>query len=495
MHPPIRPQLTWFSRRVLHQRNVSTLPLTINQIFSRQKPSPEAHDNEPITVHGWIKSVRKQKRFAFAEIRDGTTSRSLQAVLTADSARQLSNGMSVALQGNIVHTPSRPQPMELNVVEVKVLGDCDPETYPIQKQSLSVPYLREQVHLRPRTDSMATILRLRDKVARYFHEFYEGQDFLHVHPPILTGNDCEGGGDVFRALPSSGVLSATSSSESHQQPATQRTEFFGKPSYLTVSSQLHLEALASALSRVYTLSPTFRAEASQTNRHLSEFYMLEAEMCFTQDLNSVMDVVEESIKHVLRRLAGPTGMLDELKDLRRTQEGGSLSEETQWWDCIEKPWTRMTYTEAIRTLSTPTSPVQWGEGLSSEQEKELARRAGGPIFITDYPTSLKPFYMRSNPASDSHGPTVACFDLLVPSVAELVGGSLREERLAELEASMTAHGLPTEELNWYLDLRRYGSVPHGGFGVGFERFVSWISGVDNVRECCAFPRWAGRMAG
>lgn len=320
---------------------------------------------------------------------------------------------------------------------------------------------------------------------------------MHVHSPILTGNDCEGGGDVFRVLSGSSGLPPTPDRNLHSHPPTEPTEFFGKSSYLTVSSQLHLEALASALNRVYTISPTFRAEASQTNRHLAEFYMLEAEMCFTQDLNSVMDVVEASIKHVLRRLAGPTGMLDELKDLRRSQAGASSSppEETPWWDCIEKPWSRMTYTEAIQALSTPASPVQWGDSLSSEQEKELARRAGGPIFITDYPTSLKPFYMRANPPSDLHGPTVACFDLLVPSVAELVGGSVREERLAELEASMKAHGLPAEELGWYLDLRRYGSVPHGGFGVGFERFVSWISGVDNVRECVAFPRWTGRMLG
>lgn len=221
-------------------------------------------------------------------------------------------------------------------------------------------------------------------------------------------------------------------------------------------------------------------------------------MCFTKDLDSVIDVAESSIKHVLRSLAGPNGMLDELKELKQSQTVGSSPsavDEPQWWDCIDKPWPRMSYTEAVQSLSTWSAPVQWGEGLSSEQEKELARRAGGPIFITDYPASLKPFYMRSNAASGTPGPTVACFDLLVPTVAELIGGSVREERVDELEAAMKVHGLPTEELDWYLDLRRYGSVPHGGFGIGFERLISWISGVDNVRECVAFPRWAGRMAG
>ncbi|KAG9009289.1 asparaginyl-tRNA synthetase [Tulasnella sp. 427] len=489
MRPLPRPQLQKFvlqARVPFQRRDLSSLPLTINQILSRQN---ESQGDEPILVHGWIKSVRKQKRFAFAEIRDGTTSKTLQAVLSADLAKSLNNGMSVSLQGNIVYTPSRPQPMELNVSNVKVLGECDPELYPIQKQSLSVAYLREQVHLRPRTDSIATVLRLRDKVARFFHEFYEGQDFVHVHSPILTGNDCEGGGDVFRVLPNSTVPNISST----QAPAS-TLEFFGKPSFLTVSSQLHLEALATALNRVYTLSPTFRAEASQTNRHLSEFYMLEAEMCFTDNLGSVMDVAEASIKHVLRRLAGPNGMLDELKVLRSSQmERLPLGEEAQWWDCIEKPWARMTYTEAMDTLSAGENRLKWGEGLSSEHEKELARRAGGPIFITDYPSSLKPFYMRANVMSEAHGPTVACFDLLVPSVAELVGGSVREERLNKLEASMKSHGLVADELGWYLDLRRYGSVPHGGFGIGFERLVSWISGVENVRECTAFPRWAGRM--
>ncbi|KAG8905021.1 glutamine--fructose-6-phosphate transaminase (isomerizing) [Tulasnella sp. 403] len=310
-----------------------------------------------ITVHGWVQSVRKQKKYSFAEIRDGTSNETLQAVIQADMARQLRNGMSIALQGKIVHTPNAPQPMELAVSAVDVLGDCDPEA----------------------------------------------NDFVLVHPPILTSNDCEGGGETFRV----------------QSDAASDAPFFGKEAYLTVSSQLHLEALAASLNRVYTITPAFRAEMSQTNRHLSEFWMAEVEMSFVRELGVVMDVVEGTLRYVMGH-----------EDVRETL-GRALG--------CDQSWQRMSYSEAIGRVGG-----QWGDALSSEQERWLAR--DGPVFVTDYPSSLKPFYMRAN--GDG---TVACFDLLVPGVGELVGGSLREERLSVLEEGMKG----MDGYSWYLDLRSY----------------------------------------
>ena len=296
------------------------------------------------------------------------------------------------------------------------------------------------------------------------------QGFCYTHTPILTSNDCEGAGEAFRIAP---IPLDTSSSAPEQMD-----EFFSRPSYLTVSSQLHLEALASAISRVYTISPCFRAEKSQTNRHLAEFWMLEAEWAFVEDVGEICDVVEEVIKEVIRENA-PIGLL------------GNVA--------AEKKWARISYREAIEHLSKHhdssaraafTFSPCWGKPLQSEHERWLADHlVGGPVFVTNYPASLKPFYMRLNPDKE----TVACFDLFVPHLGELVGGSLREERLDFLEHALDSRGLSRKEYDWYLDLRKFGGAPHGGFGMGFDRLVAWLSGVENVRECIPMPRWAGRM--
>lgn len=364
------------------------------------------------------------------------------------------------------------------------------KTYPIQKKSLTVEYLRDNAHLRARTDPISSMLRLRADVLRSLHHYFDvrmtslyshlcdslyglgqGQGFCYTHTPILTSNDCEGAGEAFRIAP----IPPDSSSSTSKGP----DEFFSQPSYLTVSSQLHLEALASSISRVYTISPCFRAEKSQTNRHLAEFWMLEAEWAFVEDVGEICDVVEGAIKDVISQ-SGPAALLENVAG--------------------EKKWARMSYGEAIQHLSKhhESSSTQegfafapsWGKPLQSEHERWLADHfVGGPVFITDYPASLKPFYMRLN----SDNETVACFDLLVPRLGELVGGSLREERLDFLERALDKHGLSREEYGWYLDLRKFGGAPHGGFGMGFERLVGWLSGVENVRECIPMPRWAGRM--
>ncbi|KIJ12198.1 hypothetical protein PAXINDRAFT_118299 [Paxillus involutus ATCC 200175] len=471
-----------------------TLPQTIRQILSSgQQPPSKIH------VHGWVKSVRRQKNVTFAVINDGSCVSGLQAVLTHNSnptLHALTNGASVRMTGSIVASRGSGQAKELQVDSVEVLGECNPETYPIQKQALSVEYLRDHAHLRPRTDANASMLRLRSSLLRSLHDFFERHDFCYAHTPILTSSDCEGAGETFRVTPSS------TPSPSHQSPAGSpppdpHSEFFSHPAYLTVSSQLHLEALAASLARVYTLSPCFRAEPSQTNRHLAEFWMLEAEWAWTRGVDDVCGLVEACAKHALGAGGDERALLTKgiagHEERLRSLEAAAGSES----------WARMTYTEAIAELEkyhassdAKARPFvfepKWGQGLQSEHEKWLSEvLIKGPVFVTDYPSSVKPFYMRMN--DDER--TVACFDLLVPYVGELVGGSLREERLDALKKRMSTHALDPEgeEYGWYVDLRRFGSAPHGGFGMGFERLVSWVSGIENVRECIAMPRWAKRM--
>lgn len=450
-------------------------------------------------MHGWVKSVRRQKNVTFAVINDGSCAAGLQTVLHNSQLKGLTNGASIRVFGSLVDSRGGGQTKELQVDSIDVLGECDPEMYPIQKQALPVDYLRDHAHLRARTDTSAAILRLRDSLMKALHRFYEKHDFCYVHTPILTSSDCEGAGETFRVT-SSFCPSSDAPDSPSELPDAQSAEFFSKPAYLTVSSQLHLEALASSLARVYTLSPCFRAERSQTNRHLAEFWMLEAEWAWTCNTNDVCNLVEASIKDALvfgnseegerRVLAkGVSGYEERLRSLEDARG--------------PKPWARMTYTEAIVELAkysasaaSKAHPFQfepsWGRTLQSEHERWLSEvLIKGPVFVTDYPSTLKPFYMRSN----DDGRTVACFDLLVPHVGELAGGSLREERLDPLRSRMTALGLDTkgEEYGWYLDLRRFGPAPHGGFGLGFERLVSWVSAIENVRECISMPRWVRKM--
>ena len=322
--------------------------------------------------------------------------------------------------------------------------------------------------------------------------------FVHVHTPILTSNDCEGAGETFRIMPSSPdtSLSSPTPPSSPEKPS----EYFNHPSYLTVSSQLHLEAIATAISRVYTLSPCFRAERSQTSRHLSEFWMLEAEWAFTSSLDDLCAVVENSLRYILHTHA-VSGDMDALWKSHPLEVAYARRAALQSYADAPQPWTRLTYTEAIDILSKHQAetgafvfPPTWGGGLQSEHERWLADEyVCGPLFVTDYPAAMKPFYMRMNDGCPPDRQTVACFDFLVPGIGELVGGSVREERAALLEDAIEKHGLNKADYGWYLELRKYGGAPHGGFGMGFERLISWISGIEGVRECIAMPRWAGRM--
>ncbi|KAL1935509.1 hypothetical protein VTP01DRAFT_4649 [Rhizomucor pusillus] len=435
--------------------------------------SDESVPGSNVQVRGWIRSVRKQKQVCFANLNDGTTVKGMQAILTPELAERLSTGACVEMVGTLEQSPGKEQSKELQVKELKVLGGSD-STYPLQKKRHSLEFLRSINHLRARGNTGGAVLRVRHAAAEGLHQFFSKHEFVQINTPILTSHDCEGGGEVFKVTPAS----SSASSE----------EFFKKPVYLTVSGQLHAEIMASALSRVYTFGPVFRAEESLTSRHLAEFWMLEAEIAFIDTLDQLLDVTEANIQdtteHVLKTCEQDVNFFNQFIDktlLERLQAS------------LERPFARMTYTQAIEVLQRAgknfTYPTTWGSSLQSEHERYLAAEyCNGPVFVMDYPSDQKPFYMRAN---DDDGKTVSCFDLLIPGVGELVGGSMREERYDLLENKMKSANMDIDEYQWYLDLRKYGSAPHGGYGIGFERLMLWLTGLDNVREVVPVPRWVG----
>lgn len=420
----------------------------------------------------------------------------------ANISCRLSTGTAVKLKGDWKASTGSKQSYELQVSDVQILGENDSESNPIQPKYQTQEYLRTVPHLRARIPSNALLLRLRSQLIAALTNFFNDQDFVQTHTPIVTSSDCEGAGEVFTVT--------SNSSEGSKTEQGQR-DFFGAPKYLTVSAQLHLEALAQAVNRVWTLSPTFRAEKSDTARHLSEFYMLEAEMCFTRNLDEVMNVVENMLRSAVRDLQSST-VFGELLRSKHAAAKEAHSEnnpsfvtaefvEHRWSGLLAPSWPRITYAEATRLLQEAHSKVDEGfnfppsyeEGLQAEHERYIAFIVGqgSPVFVTDYPAKQKPFYMSpSSPGTDSE--TVACFDLLVPDLCELAGGSLREHRAAGLLEAMKAKGVAGNNLGWYQDLRRYGSVPHGGFGLGFDRLLCYLAGVPNVRDVVGFPRWVGR---
>ncbi|WVN85099.1 asparagine-tRNA ligase [Cryptococcus depauperatus CBS 7841] len=471
---------------------------------------PMQQNTDEVEVKAWIKSIRAHKNVAFIELNDGSSAESLQGVLKGGGkAEGMTNGTSVKLRGRLQQSKGQGQDVELVVDEAMVLGVCDSELYPIQKKALPAALLRENAHLRFRTTQTAAIMRIRDALARDWHDWFEEHNFIHIHTPILTGSDCEGVGEVFTI-------------HDHPPPSnpTAPEPFFPHPTHLTVSSQLHLEAPTLALSRTYTLSPSFRAEPSMTSRHLSEFYMLEAELAWEESLDGLLNIVEGGIRDVVQKASGQCWrskrMREDLAIVAKchldAEEHKSLAIEqtrnlqSHFYQISTKPFTRLTYTSALQLLaslhhSSPTSvsaPPKWGEGISTEHEKLLAQHFNGPVFVTRYPKSLKPFYMLPTPSEitlqETHSPegeTVECFDLLFPAWGEMAGGSLREHRLPNLLHTINRLGMKKENYDWYLDLRKYGSVPHGGWGMGWERWVGWVTGLNNIRDVVAFPRWKG----
>ncbi|EPS45417.1 hypothetical protein H072_545 [Dactylellina haptotyla CBS 200.50] len=449
---------------------------------------------EGAEVNGWVQSIRKMKNVAFATVNDGSTTQNIQVVLTPEQAKGLTIGTAAkikgAWQGSLKEDAQR---RELLASNVEIVGESDPATYPLQKKSHTFEYLRSIPHLRPKSSTFKSLLSLRSAAMHHLTNFFYDRSFLQTHPPVLTSSDCEGAGEVFAVTQGD------------------RKPFFKDPVYLTVSSQLHLEAQALASKNVWCLAPTFRAEKSDTARHLNEFYMLEAEMAFTDDVRQVTGLVEDMIRSLVERLSNDRILTSDLFN-RRMADGeldGAVLEE-RWRNLIDGEWTTITYTDAVEVLRKAVTdkkktfkfPVEWGVNLQSEHEKYLPEAVGNPhrpVFVTDYPAAIKPFYMLPNEAGEGQGgeikKTVACFDLIFPQVGEIVGGSMREHRYEFLKRAMDEKGMNTEtktQLSWYLELRRWGCAPHGGFGLGFDRLLAYLAGMENIRETVAFPRWYDR---
>lgn len=440
---------------------------------------PESLIGNEIKAAGWIRTVRDQKSFAFIELNDGSTLSNLQIVLDAsipDYSQLLANlstGASVAVSGKLVKSPGKNQALELHASEIRLLGSCDPAKYPLQKKRHSFEFLRTIAHLRPRTNTQGAVLRVRNAMAYATHLFFQQRGFLYVHTPIITGSDCEGGGEMFRVT----------TLDDSKDPSK---DFFGKSAYLTVSGQLEGEILACALSDIYTFGPTFRAENSNTSRHLAEFWMIEPEMAFA-DLKMNMECAESYLKFCVNYAL--EHCKEDLEFFDKFIENGLLA---RLQHVASSPFAHLTYTQAIDILKKAPKkfefPVEWGVDLQSEHERYLAEEhCKKPVILTDYPAEIKAFYMRMN----SDGKTVAAMDMLVPKIGEIIGGSQREERLDLLEKKLEEFKLKKEDYWWYLELREYGSVPHAGFGLGFERLILFVTGMENIRDVIPFPRFPG----
>lgn len=444
----------------------------------------EGKDGQPVTVCGWVRTRRDSKGFAFVALSDGSSQETLQLVVSGESPafQKLSlcnTGAAIRIGGILKESPGKGQKLEVDVTEIMVFGESDPREYPLQKKGHSLEFLREIGHLRPRTNTFGAVLRIRNILASAVHDFFQSRGFLWIHTPIITSGDCEGAGELFTVT----SLDPGLSTGIDQKDINYTEDFFGKHAYLTVSGQLQAEFLAMALGDVYTFGPTFRAENSNTSRHLSEFWMIEPEMAFA-DLSDDMHLAEDFI-HALCRAVIEKGE-HELSFLERQYKSISIDSIRR---LAEKSFVHISYTEAIRELTAAPGkfefPVAWGADLQSEHERYLTDRVfEGPVIVTDYPKDIKAFYMRLN----DDGTTVAAMDVLVPKIGEIIGGSQREERLDVLKERMRSAGIAEESLPWYLDLRRYGSAPHAGFGLGFERLVQYITGMDNIRDVIPCPR-------
>jgi len=433
---------------------------------------------QSVSVAGWVRTKRDTGSFSFIEVNDGSCLANLQIIAEeklgnyALEIKQLSTGSSVMVEGELQESPAKGQEVELHASCFKVIGKADPESYPLQKKRHSFEFLRELSHLRPRTNALGAVGRVRSRLSYAVHQFFQERGFSQVHTPIITTSDCEGAGEMFQVITG--------------QEKGKAEHFFGRPAGLTVSGQLQAEVYALALGDVYTFGPTFRAENSNTSRHLSEFWMLEPEMAFC-DLQGNMQVAEEMLKYLLTDAMA--NCAEDLQLFNNFIEKGLLK---KLQNVVDKKFAHVTYTEAVEQLKKAGKKfefsVDWGRDLQSEHERFLSEEHFQcPVIVTDYPASIKPFYMRLN--DDKR--TVAAMDILVPGIGEIVGGSQREERYNILEERMIAAGITLADYDWYLDLRRYGSVPHSGFGLGFERLVQFVTGMANIREVIAFPRTPG----
>jgi len=446
-------------------------------------------DGQEISVQGWVRTLRDSKAFAFIELNDGSFFRNLQIVCEGTlpnfaQITKISLATSIQVRGQLVHTPAMKQPFEIKAQELTILSLSEAD-YPLQKKRHSFEYLRSLPHLRPRTNAFFAVFRIRSLAAQAIHAFFARRGFVHVHTPIITTSDAEGAGEMFRVT----TLNLDQLPKTPEGQADYAQDFFGKPASLTVSGQLQAEAYALAFGDVYTFGPTFRAENSNTARHAAEFWMVEPEISFS-DLQANMDLAEDMVREVIREVMDKAP--DEMNFLNQFVDKELLSRLNH---VITSPFVRVSYTDAIEILKSSGHsfeyPVAWGMDLQTEHERYLTEQHyGSPVFVTDYPKDIKAFYMRLN----EDGRTVAAMDLLVPGIGELIGGSQREERHDKLRERIAQMGLEEGEYGWYLDLRRFGSVKHAGFGLGFERFVMYLTGMSNIRDVLPFPRTVGHAA-
>jgi asparaginyl-tRNA synthetase len=446
-----------------------------------------SHIGKTVSICGWIRTVREQKTFCFVELNDGSTLSNLQIVVEstmpgyAELTKQLSTGASIKATGLLVESPGQKQKWELKASEIHLFGAC-PEDYLLQKKRHSFEFLRTIAHLRPRTNTQGAVTRVRNALSSATHLFFQERGFINLQTPIITTSDCEGAGEQFLVT----TLDLNKPPRHSDGTIDFSKDFFGKPAHLTVSGQLGAECYASALSDVYTFGPTFRAENSNTSRHLAEFWMIEPEMAFA-DLKDNMECAESFLKYLLNYVL--KNCVEDMEFFDAFIEKGVIERLTH---VAETPFAHLTYTEGVEILKksgkTFQFPVEWGTDLQSEHERYLAEEyCKKPVILTDYPAKIKAFYMRAN----NDGKTVAAMDVLVPKIGEIIGGSQREERLEPLEKKIVDFGLNPEDYWWYLQLRKYGSVPHAGFGAGFERLVQFTTGMENIRDVIPFPRYPG----
>ncbi len=445
----------------------------------------QGQPNEATTIQGWVRTKRQLKECSFLEVNDGSGLANIQVILEPSLPdyelllKRLNTGASLRVTGTLVASPGKGQRIELKASRVEIFGEADPASYPLQKKRHSFEFLRTIAHLRPRTNTLGAVLRVRNACAMAVHQFFQERGFLWIHTPILTAIDCEGAGEMFTVT----TLDLQNLPRTAEGAIDYSQDFFGKPAYLTVSGQLEAEIMALAFSNVYTFGPTFRAENSNTSRHLAEFWMIEPEMAFC-DLEGNMALAEEFLKYVFQTVLNTCQ-----EDLEFFNEHIDNTVLKTAENIINSEFKHITYTDAISLLEkadrTFEYPVSWGLDLQSEHERYLAEDLfKQPLIVTDYPTEIKAFYMRLN----EDGKTVRAMDVLAPKVGEIIGGSQREERLDILEQRIKAQGLPIEDYWWYLELRRYGTVPHAGFGLGFERLVQFMTGMTNIRDVIPFPR-------
>ena len=455
----------------------------IKEIFRNQKD----YVGKEISVCGWIRQIRDSKKLGFIELNDGSFFKCIQVIFEEDKisnfkdVAKLSISSSISVKGDLVETPDGKQPFEIHAKEIEILGASDLD-YPIQNKRHTFEYLRTVAHLRPRTNTFMAVFRVRSLVAYAIHKFFQEQGFVYVHTPLITGSDCEGAGEMFRVT----TLDLDNVPKTEQGEVDYTQDFFGKSVNLTVSGQLNGEMFATAFGNIYTFGPTFRAEDSNTPRHAAEFWMIEPEMAFA-DLSDNMDVAEAMVKYIIKFVM--ENAPEEMEFFNKFIEPGLIE---RLENIINNEFERITYTKAIELLTPHKEqfkyPVEWGIGLQTEHERFLTEKIyKKPVFVTGYPAGTTAFYMRLNEDEK----TVAAMDLLVPGVGEIIGGSQREERYDVLKDKIHKLGMKEEDYAWYLDTRKYGTVTHSGYGLGFERMVMYLTGMQNIRDVIPFPRTAG----